>query len=259
MVDPKDPRRARYRGLRADAVTETVARLAKRIAERFPRSGLATVAQELLEVASESAERCREIARPQIGLRVAVAVLSLILVLAVVVLPFEARAPGPLTLDEMVQVTEAGVNVLVLVGGALFFLVTTERRVKRSRVLRSLEDLRALAHVIDMHQLTKDPHRVLAGKRYAATQSSPKDLLTPFQLFRYLDYCSEMFSLIGKLAALYSQEIHDPVIVAASNDIESLTTGLCRKVWQKIMLLESERDRDVDDEGDHESRPDSRE
>ena len=242
--EPREPQPHQYRGLKADAVNATVSRLATRINERFPASGLSNVARELLSVTSESADRCREIARPQYVLRSLIGAAALVLVIGVVAVPLEARAPGPLKLDELVQVTEAGVNVLVLTGGALFFLVTTERRMKRARVLKSLEELRALAHVIDMHQLTKDPHRVLEGKKYATTRSSPTDGLTPFQLFRYLDYCSEMFSLIGKLAALYAQQIHDPVIVGAANDIEILTTGLSRKVWQKIMILEYERDRE---------------
>ena len=228
-----------YRGLNAASIESTVATLQTRIEERFPGSGLSRVATELLLVASESSERCQQIARPQIGLRLMVGISALLLVAGVAALPFEARAPGPLTLDELVQVTEAGVNVLVLAAGAIFFLVTTERRIKRGRVMNSLEELRALAHVIDMHQLTKDPYRALAGKQYQPTRSSPTGRFTPFQLFRYLDYCSEMFSLIGKLAALYSQQISDPTIVAASNDIETLTTGLSRKVWQKIMILES--------------------
>jgi hypothetical protein len=46
-----------------------------------------------------------------------------------------------------------------------------------------------------------------------------------------------MLSLIGKLAALYVQKFDDPVALAAVNDVEQLTTGLSRKIWQKIMIL----------------------
>ncbi|MET0336210.1 MAG: hypothetical protein ABW063_00460, partial [Caulobacter sp.] len=56
-------------------------------------------------------------------------------------------------------------------------------------------------------------------------------------LMRYLDYCSEMLSLTGKLAALYMQNMRDPVIIEAVNEIEDLTTSLSRKIWQKIMIL----------------------
>ena len=74
----------------------------------------------------------------------------------------------------------------------------------------------------------------------AETPSSPKHNLGPAELGRYLDYCSEMLSLIGKLAALYVQKFDDPVALAAVNEVEDLTTGLSRKIWQKIMIINSD-------------------
>ena len=59
------------------------------------------------------------------------------------------------------------------------------------------------------------------------------------RLSRYLDYCSELLSLVTKLAALYGQALSDGVVFGAVNDIESLVGGLQRKIWQKISLLES--------------------
>ena len=120
------------------------------------------------------------------------------------------------------------------------FLVTAETRIKRRRALKAIHELRALAHVIDMHQLTKDPERLVA--RLRETASSPKHNLTPAELGRYLDYCSEMLSLIGKLAALYVQKFDDPVALAAVNEVEDLTTGFSRKIWQKIMIINSPQD-----------------
>ena len=58
--------------------------------------------------------------------------------------------------------------------------------------------------------------------------------------WKYLDYCSEMLSLIGKLAALYVQKFDDPVALAAVNEVEDLTTSLSRKIWQKIMIINSD-------------------
>jgi len=46
-----------------------------------------------------------------------------------------------------------------------------------------------------------------------------------------------MLSIIGKIAALYVQQFNDPPALAAVNEVESLTTGLSRKIWQKIMIL----------------------
>jgi hypothetical protein len=93
--------------------------------------------------------------------------------------------------------------------------------------------------VIDMHQLTKDPSQVIAGVGNR-TRSSPKRTLTAYQLTRYLDYCTEMLSLVGKLAALYAQSNSDSVVLQSVNDIETLTNGISRKIWQKIMILDND-------------------
>ena len=104
--------------------------------------------------------------------------------------------------------------------------------------MEALHEIRAIAHVIDMHQLTKDPDRILRESS-DDTEHSPKMPLTPFLLRRYLDYCSEMLSLCGKIASLYLNNFEDPAAVAAVNEIEDLTTGLSRKIWQKIMVSQS--------------------
>jgi len=86
-----------------------------------------------------------------------------------------------------------------------------------------------------MHQLTKDPQNVLSGRD---TTSSPARTLEPYQLARYLDYCSELLSLSSKLAALHVQYVNDPVVLDAVNDIETLAASLSNKIWQKIMILD---------------------
>jgi len=92
-----------------------------------------------------------------------------------------------------------------------------------------------MAHIIDMHQLTKDPERAVG--QGPATESSPQLQLSSFELGRYLDYCREMLSLTGKVAALYVQDFEDGVALQAVNEIEDLTTGLSQKIWQKMMIL----------------------
>jgi hypothetical protein len=118
---------------------------------------------------------------------------------------------------------------------AVFFLVTIETRVKRRRALRAIHELRAIAHVIDMHQLTKDPEWVL--ERGPETGVLAARTMTLFELSRYLDYCSEALSLTGKVAALYVQRFDDAVALSAVNQVEELTTGLSRKIWQKLTVL----------------------
>ena len=86
-----------------------------------------------------------------------------------------------------------------------------------------------------MHQLTKDPEWLLA--RGQDTGARPRPAADAFELTRYLDYCSEMLSLTGKVAALYVQRFQDPVALDAVNEVENLTTGLSRKIWQKLTVL----------------------
>ena len=124
---------------------------------------------------------------------------------------------------------------MVYVAIAVFFLVTIEIRVKRRRALRAIHELRAIAHVIDMHQLTKDPEWVLDRGR--ETGVLPPRTMSRFELSRYLDYCSEALSLTGKVAALYIRDFDDTVALQAVNEVEDLTTGLSRKIWQKLSIL----------------------
>ena len=228
-----------YRSLDSEKILSTIETLSRRIAERFPGSGLNKVCEELLTIAGESQRRTAWIAKPQKALRLIVGALVALLVVALLFVLANASWPqNGFDLVVLVQVSEAGLNVFLLLSAAILFLVTAETRIKRRRALKAIHELRALAHVIDMHQLTKDPERLQA--RRAATASSPKQDLTQFELGRYLDYCSEMLSLIGKLAALYVQKFDDPVALAAVNEVEDLTTGLSRKIWQKIMIINSD-------------------
>ena len=43
--------------------------------------------------------------------------------------------------------------------------------------------------------------------------------------------------MTGKVAALYVQRFDDAVALQAVNEIEELTTGLSRKIWQKLSVL----------------------
>jgi hypothetical protein len=124
---------------------------------------------------------------------------------------------------------------VVFVGIAIWFLATLETRLKRRRALAALHELRSLAHVVDMHQLTKDPEQ--AGHQLVDTPSSPKRPLSRPELARYLDYCTEILALTGKVAALYAQHLQDGVVLAAVNEVEGLTTGIARKIWQKIAIV----------------------
>jgi len=139
------------------------------------------------------------------------------------------------------RATRGGLDAAALAEAAEGFAERRQHAWRRSVAAWAglwLRELRSLAHVIDMHQMTKDPESVL-GKG-PATASSPKRAMTAFELNRYLDYCSEMLSIISKIAALFGQRSDDGVALASVDQIESLTNGLSRKVWQKIMILQNE-------------------
>ena len=140
------------------------------------------------------------------------------------------------SIADFLQGSEAAINEVVFIGIAAFFFLTIETRLKRRRALRAIHELRSIAHIIDMHQLTKDPERITGAA--AAETVSAKRPQSPAELIRYLDYCSDLLALISKLAALYVQNFDDPVTLSAVNEVENLTNGLSRKIWQKIMIFD---------------------
>jgi len=227
-----------FRSLDATRIADTAERLGKRISERFPRSGLSGVAESLRGEVIAAAETARWIARPQWGVRV-VAFVLISAMLALVVATVIMLSGGVRlfeSVSDFIQGIDAAVNEIILLGAASYFLMGWETRRKRRRALRALHVLRSLAHIIDMHQLTKDPELVMM--RAQETPSSPPRTFSKFELARYLDYCSEMLSVISKAAALYVQNFEDPVTLAAVNDVEQLTGSLSQKLWLKIDILE---------------------
>jgi hypothetical protein len=232
----------KYHALDPERILATIDTLCGRIRERFPTANLGQVAEELRDIARSHATRIARIREPNWFLRsvsigLVLAGIATIVVLFATVRP---RVDDEWRLSETIQTTEAGLSMLFFLGAGAVFALSLDLRSKRRRCLQALHELRAMAHIVDMHQLTKDPERVLHGG--PDTPSSPARTLTPFELARYLDYCSEMLSLMGKVAALYVQDFPDSEAVNAVDDIEDLTTGLSRKIWQKIMILDHEQD-----------------
>jgi len=224
-----------YRQLDPDRIVETADRLQRRIQERFHDSDLSRVAAELLTVTRGAQARAEQVERPILPLRIGLGLIAAIVIVAALATGFWiALQNGPSNWADLTQGLDAGLNVVMLLGAAVFFLVTVERQIKRRMALRALHELRVLAHVIELHQLTKDPERlVFAGLE---TPSSPTLAMTPFELTRYLDYCSEMLALIGNLSALYVRRLDDSVVLDAVDAIERLTAAISQKIWQKIQI-----------------------
>ena len=227
-----------YRALDSTLIIATLEQLERRVAERFPLAGLTKVCAELTQIARENDGRARMLATPNYALRAASGViialgLALLLYLAT---QLEVKRETE-SVYSVLQGIDAGFNILVLMGAAVIFLITLEGRWKRQQALGDLDELRSIIHVIDMHQLTKDPSSTstLSG----TTPSSPKREMSASDLVRYLDYCSEMLSLAAKVAAIYAQSSKDPSVVEASSDLQQITANLSAKVWQKINIAQA--------------------
>ena len=226
-----------YQTLDDRAIIRSLEALRNRVAERFPTRGLTQTAAHLLDMARPTAREAASLGRTYWGLRI----LSVVAILLgaygffQLIVFYRPTVGTEVDLTQFTQALEAALNILLISGIFIAFFLRLENRFKRTKALKGLYRLRAIAHVIDMHQLTKDPGHIVGNSR---TSSSPLRDLSDEQLLRYLDYCAEMLSLTGKLAALYAQHFPDVPVVAAANDVEQLTTNLSRKIWQKIVLVQ---------------------
>lgn len=217
-------------------IVETGQRLRLRIEQRFPGAGLGKVADKVTEEASQAATEVERLAKPVWWIRIANAVLLAIMagigVYLVTHFPMRLKARD---MEGFIQFLEPALGSMVFTGAFVISLWSLEARWKRWAVLRRLHALRSLAHVIDMHQLTKDPERMMLGG--PNTPASPKRTMTAFELGRYLDYCSELLSILGKIGALWSERSQDTEVLRAVDQVEDLTAGLSAKIWQKMMIL----------------------
>jgi len=223
--------------LKADGIISTIDRLSLRITDRFPGSGLAGVCARLHNISRETEKTVTWISTPIYTLRVIsfLAIVGLVGLVAWIVY-YVGITELPEFLD-LLSATESSLNLLILLSVVVVFIWSWELRIKRRRVLKSINRLRDVAHVVDMHQLTKDPDGV--SNVSAPTRHSPKRTLTLYETGRYLDYCTELLSLISKLGYLYVTLLDDDVATNAANELETHTTGMSRKIWQKIIILKS--------------------
>lgn len=226
-----------YRTLDPSRIIETAERLHQRIIDRFPDSSLRGVCAELVSLSRDLAVEAEKLKPPIWWLRILIGAVVLtgasVFLFVGTILRFD-RISGD-DVVQSVQGIEASLNTIVLAVIGLLALVRTEERIKRKAVFRQLHGLRSLIHVIDMHQLTKDPAALAASFKPGA--HSPPRITDPEALERYLDYCSEMLSITGKLAALFAQAVDDEVVIEAVNDIEELGSNLSRRIWQKISMI----------------------
>ena len=223
-----------YRALKEDKLIETVEQLRKRISDRFPDSGLSRVADELVQVTRESVERAASIRRPNFWLRGGLVVIAL-LALGGILWHFVSSPDFKTAVQDSIGFLDAAKGVGLYLVAIAAFLITLEFRFKRRKALRAIHELRAMAHLIDMHQLNKDTERL--GTPEGPTMENGR-LMTADEVGRYLHSCSQLLAILSKVAQLYVQDFPDATAETAVDHFEGLATGLSGKIWQKIMILD---------------------
>jgi hypothetical protein len=225
--------------LAADHVGATVGHLERRIHARFGERGLTKAARDLGKLVTVVASRADEsrdrLRRMTLIARTVGIVIVAATIVALVISLRSAVVQGLSRTVDWVPLVESTINDLVFAAIAVVFLWAFPERLERRTLLRLLHRLRSLAHVIDMHQLSKDPEQL--SPNYEPTPQSVVHGLDADQLNHYLTYCSEMLSLTAKTAALCGEYSTDGVVLETISYIETLTTELSNKIWQKISLL----------------------
>ena len=221
-------------------VEETVRRLEARIRARFPERRLGDAAHSLMTAVPQIHQGFEASKSRRRHLRWATRAASAVVVLvALAALALALRDPvlhGTSSSDAWLSIIESTVNDLVFGSIAVFFLWALPERLERRTLLDLLHRLRSLAHVVDMHQLDKDPEQ--ARPDYQPTSVSPaRRIMDAEELHHYLDYCSELLSLVAKTAALCAERTSDPVVLGTVSEIEAVTAHMSQKIWQKISLL----------------------
>jgi hypothetical protein len=225
--------------LEARYIAHAATKLEARIRARLPGRRLADVAHRLSEQVPEihdgfdtSYERFK---RTQWWSRAASIVIVVATVVALVFALRDLFQTGDLHTKDLVPLVESTINDIVFAAIAVFFLWALPERRERRTLVGLLHRLRSMAHVVDMHQLDKDPEQ--ARTDYVPTDESPQNRMNAEELHHYFDYCSELVSLIAKTAALCAERTSDPVVLGTVSNLETLAAQMSQKIWQKISLL----------------------
>jgi hypothetical protein len=201
-------------------IIKTAENLAQRVKDSLPGSGLADLAVELAGIAHATNEHARQIRRPIYAIRAAswLAVSASLLGLWYLVTHIRTRWDF-MTISELF----AGTNLLILLAGALWFLINIEERVKRKKALAFIGELREFIHVIDVTQLYHTP------ELYKANPAASR---TPLN-HTYFLFCTEMLAVISNLAPLYARGVSGDSIWRATSEVEMLANAIAVKLVSK--------------------------
>lgn len=222
-----------FKNLDIDKVTAAIELLRLRVQERFPTANLLNVCNELKELSNNAKANIQHLNKPYVYFRI---IFSFLIILTIVLITYTiwhiSSQDLPSNFQSFIATSEALMNELVMIGAAFYFIGKFENSLKQKKILYALQELRTIIHVIDLHQLTKDPTPILQNN----TEHSPERALSKSELNRYLDYCSEMLSLTSKVAATYGFNCNDQIVLDTIHNIEVLSGTLSNKIWQKITI-----------------------
>ncbi len=129
--------------LKPELIVETIGKLHQRIEERFPNSGLKNVCLKLHQISKNMQAKADWIGKPVRWLRVLTWIICVVVVVVALIPFFYLAKEGGLSVGtntgvtDVVTLMEAGINDVVLIGAAIFFLLTIETRYKRQRALKA--------------------------------------------------------------------------------------------------------------------------
>jgi hypothetical protein len=225
--------------LEAHYIALAASKLEGRIRARLPGRRLADVAHQLAEkvptISDGFVTSFSRYRRTRFLSRAASAAVVVATLVALGLALKDTVAEGVDNSSDWVPLVESVINDAVFAAIAVFFLWALPERRERRTLLLLLHDLRSLAHVVDMHQLDKDPEQARAD--YVPTTKSPTNRMNAEELHHYFDYCSELVSLIAKTAALCAEKTSDSVVLNTVSEVETLAAQMSQKIWQKISLL----------------------
>ena len=181
------------------------------------------------KLTEEAAACARAIRRPNLLLRSAVILFIVSIIGTLGYLGYVAyHTPADKLHNVFMQSMNVSSGIGVYVVGILILLVTAEVRLKRRKALQAIGELRTMAHIIDMDQLSKDQEI----ERFRQDFSRLKD-----KFREYLHACTSLLSLLSKIGQLYVENFPDAVAISAVNQFEEVCNGLNTKIWEKIIAV----------------------
>jgi hypothetical protein len=208
------------RHLDPNKLVTTSAALTAWIDRDFNHAHLAQVAANVHRLTQEAVVMAQRIRRPIWLLRIGIWALILALVAGAV------HQLATQQFDDVLQFLDRTKGAALYLGAFFVAFITLEVRLKRRRALRAISELRAVAHIVDMHQLAKDQ-----------TIEEFREHTTPAKMESYLHACIALLALLSKIGQLYVEHFPDTVATNMVNDFEMITTGLSNKIWMKILNL----------------------